>query len=155
MEFLTDGSWTKRSHVGQAAQNGLNCAVLALEGFKEIPVSYVTAGDVVLFLGSAYTKTQSRYMPPSKGIGLYRELRSMGHRICLVDEYPTSQVSFRAGPGGKPIFFFCLQAPTDEPKQTAIVNVPLAELVSLANARIDPRCVRLSRWWDEAVVEEA
>ena len=34
MEFLTDGSWTKRSHVGQAAQNGLNCAVLALEGFK-------------------------------------------------------------------------------------------------------------------------
>ena len=34
MQFLTDGSWTKRSHVGQAAQNGLNCAVLALEGFK-------------------------------------------------------------------------------------------------------------------------
>ena len=34
MEFLNDGSWTKRSHVGQAAQNGLKCAVLALEGFK-------------------------------------------------------------------------------------------------------------------------
>jgi 2-methylcitrate dehydratase PrpD len=34
MEFLTDGAWTKRSHVGQAAQNGLICAVLAAEGFK-------------------------------------------------------------------------------------------------------------------------
>jgi 2-methylcitrate dehydratase PrpD len=34
MEFLTDGAWTKRSHVGQAAQNGLVCAVLAAEGFK-------------------------------------------------------------------------------------------------------------------------
>ena len=34
MQFLADGSWTKRSHVGQAAQNGLICAVMALEGFK-------------------------------------------------------------------------------------------------------------------------
>lgn len=34
MQFLADGSWTKRSHVGQAAQNGLMCAVMAKEGFK-------------------------------------------------------------------------------------------------------------------------
>jgi 2-methylcitrate dehydratase PrpD len=34
MQFLADGSWTKRSHVGQAAQNGLICAVMAAEGFK-------------------------------------------------------------------------------------------------------------------------
>ena len=34
MQFLTDGSWTKRSHVGQAAQNGLSCAIMAAEGFK-------------------------------------------------------------------------------------------------------------------------
>lgn len=34
MQFLNDGSWTKRSHVGQAAQNGLSCAILASEGFK-------------------------------------------------------------------------------------------------------------------------
>ena len=34
MQFLTDGAWTKRSHVGQAAQNGLSCAILAGEGFK-------------------------------------------------------------------------------------------------------------------------
>lgn len=33
MEFLVDGAWTKRSHVGQAAQNGLMCAILAAEGF--------------------------------------------------------------------------------------------------------------------------
>ena len=34
MQFLNDGSWTKRSHVWQAAQNGLNAAILAGEGFK-------------------------------------------------------------------------------------------------------------------------
>ena len=34
MEFLVDGAWTKRSHVGQAAQNGLICAAMAAEGFK-------------------------------------------------------------------------------------------------------------------------
>jgi len=34
MEFLAEGAWTKRSHVGQAAQNGLVCATLAAEGFK-------------------------------------------------------------------------------------------------------------------------
>ena len=34
MQFLADGSWTKRSHVGQAASNGLICATLASEGFK-------------------------------------------------------------------------------------------------------------------------
>jgi 2-methylcitrate dehydratase PrpD len=34
MEYLTDGAWSKRSHVGQAAQNGLICAVMAGEGYK-------------------------------------------------------------------------------------------------------------------------
>jgi len=34
MQFLADGSWTKRSHVGQAAQNGLMCAAMAADGFK-------------------------------------------------------------------------------------------------------------------------
>ena len=34
MQFLTDGAWTKRSHVGQAAQNGLSCAIMAGEGYK-------------------------------------------------------------------------------------------------------------------------
>ena len=34
MQFLTDGAWTKRSHVGQAAQNGLSCPIMAAEGFK-------------------------------------------------------------------------------------------------------------------------
>lgn len=33
MQFLADGAWTKRSHVGQAAQNGLTCATMAAEGF--------------------------------------------------------------------------------------------------------------------------
>jgi 2-methylcitrate dehydratase PrpD len=34
MQFLADGAWTKRSHVGQAASNGLICATMAAEGFK-------------------------------------------------------------------------------------------------------------------------
>jgi 2-methylcitrate dehydratase PrpD len=34
MQFLADGAWTKRSHVGQAASNGLLCATFAAEGFR-------------------------------------------------------------------------------------------------------------------------
>jgi len=34
LQFLGDGAWTKRSHVGQAAANGLISATLAAEGFK-------------------------------------------------------------------------------------------------------------------------
>jgi 2-methylcitrate dehydratase PrpD len=33
MEFLADGSWTKRIHPGLAAQNGIHAALLAAEGF--------------------------------------------------------------------------------------------------------------------------
>lgn len=34
MQFLVDGAWTKRLHVGQAAMNGLAAAFLAREGFQ-------------------------------------------------------------------------------------------------------------------------
>lgn len=34
MEFLAEGSWTKRLHAGLAAQNGLQAAMLAAEGFQ-------------------------------------------------------------------------------------------------------------------------
>lgn len=33
MEFLADGAWTKRMHPGLAAQNGIQAALLASEGF--------------------------------------------------------------------------------------------------------------------------
>src|SRR4029077_9059124 len=33
MEFLAEGSWTKRIHPGLAAQNGIQAAMLAAEGF--------------------------------------------------------------------------------------------------------------------------
>jgi 2-methylcitrate dehydratase PrpD len=33
MEFLADGSWTKRIHPGLAAQNGIHAALLSAEGF--------------------------------------------------------------------------------------------------------------------------
>src|SRR5437667_69752 len=34
LEFLADGSWTKRLHPGLAAQNGIQAAMLAAEGFR-------------------------------------------------------------------------------------------------------------------------
>lgn len=34
LEFLADGSWTKRLHAGLAAKNGIVAAMLAAEGFK-------------------------------------------------------------------------------------------------------------------------
>lgn len=34
MQFLHEGGWTKRSHVGQAAMNGLIAATLAKQGFR-------------------------------------------------------------------------------------------------------------------------
>jgi len=34
MQFLHEGGWTKRSHVGQASMNGLIAAIMAREGFR-------------------------------------------------------------------------------------------------------------------------
>ena len=34
MQFLADGAWTKRSHVGNAAMTGLIAATLAAEGYR-------------------------------------------------------------------------------------------------------------------------
>jgi 2-methylcitrate dehydratase PrpD len=34
LEFLSDGAWTKRLHPGLAAQNGIQAAMLAAEGFR-------------------------------------------------------------------------------------------------------------------------
>jgi 2-methylcitrate dehydratase PrpD len=34
LEFLADGAWTKRLHPGLAAQNGIQAAMLAAEGFR-------------------------------------------------------------------------------------------------------------------------
>ena len=62
--------------------------------------------DVVLFLRNKYTRAQSRFMPPAIGIGLYRELRSLGFEIYLTDEYLTSQISFRTGTREFFVFFF-------------------------------------------------
>ena len=69
MQFLADGAWTKRSHVGQAAQNGLNCAIMAGEGFKG-PAdafdgkwgylnSYVSGGDITKALEGLGTKYET------------------------------------------------------------------------------------------------
>ena len=69
MQFLTDGAWTKRSHVGQAAQNGLSCAIMAAEGFKGPSQafegkwgylhSYASGGDVKKALDSLGKKFET------------------------------------------------------------------------------------------------
>jgi 2-methylcitrate dehydratase PrpD len=44
MEFLADGAWTKRIHPGLAAQNGIQAALLAAEGFTG-PLSILEGRD--------------------------------------------------------------------------------------------------------------
>lgn len=52
LEFLSDGSWTKRLHPGLAAQNGILAAKLAAEGFRG-PASILEGRDGFL---SAYSR---------------------------------------------------------------------------------------------------
>ena len=44
LEFLADGTWTKRLHPGLAAQNGILAANLAAEGFQA-PTTILEGGD--------------------------------------------------------------------------------------------------------------
>lgn len=86
MEFLVDGAWTKRSHVGQAAQNGLMCAVMAAEGFK---------GPVQAFEGRAgFLHAFSPKSQPEKAVaGLGSSWETM--RLA-VKPYPSCRYSHAA-----------------------------------------------------------
>lgn len=83
MEFLTEGAWTKRSHVGQSAQNGLICAVMAGEGFK---------GPLKAFEGHAgFLHAYSPSSDPDKAVaGLGESWETM--RIA-VKPYPSCRYS--------------------------------------------------------------
>ena len=54
IEYLADGSWTKRMHPGWAAQSGLRAALLARAGF--VGPSTVFEGVHGLFNGFAHTR---------------------------------------------------------------------------------------------------
>ena len=54
IEYLADGSWTKRMHAGWAAQSGLRAALLARAGF--VGPSTVFEGVHGLFNGFAHTR---------------------------------------------------------------------------------------------------
>jgi 2-methylcitrate dehydratase PrpD len=47
MEFLAEGAWTKRLHPGLAAQNGIQAAMLAAEGFRG-PLKILEGRDGIL-----------------------------------------------------------------------------------------------------------
>jgi 2-methylcitrate dehydratase PrpD len=64
LEFLADGAWTKRLHPGLAAQNGIQAALLAAEGFRG-PTSILEGRD-------GFFKGYSRNARPelvTKGLG--------------------------------------------------------------------------------------
>jgi 2-methylcitrate dehydratase PrpD len=66
IEYLADGSWTKRLHPGWAAQAGLRAALLARQGFKG-PRS-VFEGTHGLFNGFAHS-TAGDYLRLTQGFG--------------------------------------------------------------------------------------
>lgn len=66
IEYLADGSWTKRLHPGAAAQAGLRAALLAEGGFKG-PAS-VFEGDHGFFRAFAPSKT-ANFAPLLEGLG--------------------------------------------------------------------------------------
>ena len=86
MQFLKDGAWTKRLHVGQASQNGLMAAFYAREGFKGPKESlegqwgffnnYSTSADVTI---------------ASEGLGDIWETMTLG-----VKPYPSCRYSHAA-----------------------------------------------------------
>ena len=86
MQFLADGAWTKRSHVGQAAQNGLMCAFLSAEGFKGVDEPFEGKWG---FLHS--------YAPNSEGDKATAELGGTWETMSLaVKPYPSCRYTHAA-----------------------------------------------------------
>jgi 2-methylcitrate dehydratase PrpD len=86
MEFLADGAWTKRSHVGQAAQNGLICAVLAAQGFRGVERAF--EGRAGFFHAYAPNATPERAV---EGLGQVWETMRLA-----VKPYPSCRYSHAA-----------------------------------------------------------
>jgi 2-methylcitrate dehydratase PrpD len=86
MEFLADGAWTKRSHVGQAAQNGLICAVMAKEGFKGVQRAF--EGHAGFFHAYAPNAVPERAV---EGLGVVWETMRLA-----VKPYPSCRYSHAA-----------------------------------------------------------
>ena len=86
MQFLVDGAWTKRFHVGHAAMCGLMAATLAEEGFK---------GAADAFEGKAgFFHAYAPHAQPSKAIeGLGEAWETMA---IAVKPYPSCRYSHAA-----------------------------------------------------------
>jgi 2-methylcitrate dehydratase PrpD len=86
LEFLSDGSWTKRLHAGLAAQNGILAAKLAAEGFRG-PASILEGRDGFL---SAYSPDAKFYLV-NQGLGKTFEIlhtSTKPHACCRYMQAP-------------------------------------------------------------------
>ncbi len=86
MQFLHEGGWTKRSHVGQAAMNGLIAATLAQEGFKGAVDAF--EGDAGFFHAYAPAATPTRALE-----GLMSDWETLN---VAVKPYPSCRYSHAA-----------------------------------------------------------
>src|SRR3984893_625885 len=86
LEFLSDGSWTKRLHPGLAAQNGILAAKLAAEGFRG-PASILEGRDGFL---SAYSR-DAKFHLVNQDLGMTYELLRIStkpHACCRYMQAP-------------------------------------------------------------------
>jgi 2-methylcitrate dehydratase PrpD len=67
LEYLTDGSWTKRLHPGWAAQSGLRAAIMARAGYNGPRT--VLEGPHGFFKAFAPTATKPRFSYLTEGLG--------------------------------------------------------------------------------------
>lgn len=86
LEFLSDGSWTKRLHPGLAAQNGILAARLAAEGFRG-PASILEGRDGFL---SAYSRDAEFHLVNQNLGTTYEILRTSikPHACCRYMQAP-------------------------------------------------------------------
>ena len=86
LEFLSDGSWTKRLHPGLAAQNGILAAKLAAEGFRG-PASIMEGRDGFL---SAYSRDAKFHLVNQDLGATYEILRTSTkpHACCRYMQAP-------------------------------------------------------------------
>jgi 2-methylcitrate dehydratase PrpD len=79
MEFLTDGTWTKRMHPGWAAHGGMIAALLAEDGFKG-PMTIIEGKDG--FLNSYSHETNPEEMTQGLGSSYFVEKTSIKPYSC-------------------------------------------------------------------------
>ena len=99
IEYLADGSWTKRLHPGWAAQSGLNAALMARAGFTG--PSTVFEGTHGLFNGFARTR-EGDYRKLTDGFGEHWVAETLAFKpfACGTMTHPYIDCAIRLGERG-------------------------------------------------------